>query len=101
VTVTHRTLPPGVKGAERRAIKELFTAAKDGVITKAEAQCFAAKNKDLFEKGDHRWLKYITQELTHPGTTYAYSWTPEAKVTAGAKEVLDGVNKDPFGFGNR
>ena len=92
-------LPPAVRGAERRAIKQLDQLAGDGVVTRREARCFARDNRDLFEPGtDNRWVKSIVEELVHPGTTYAYGWTPRARVTEGAKQVLEKLDPNPFGI---
>jgi hypothetical protein len=86
------SIPKGVRGKERAAFTQLFKAGADGVITTREAQAFAARNKDLFTKGDNRWIRSAVKELVRPGTTYAYYNTPDAKLTAGAKKELEALS---------
>jgi hypothetical protein len=62
-------VPSFIHGRERAAIQELDRDASDGVITRREAQCFANRNRDLFEHGDHRYLKSSARALVGPGTT--------------------------------
>ena len=88
-------IPEGMKGRDLQAFKALFKAGADGVITKREADAFASKFKDVFaKKNEHVMVRYVVEELTLPGSTYAYYNTPNARLTEGAQKTFDKLNKN-------
>lgn len=93
------SIPTFVSAREQAAFRELFKAGADGKITAQEAKRFAKAHGDLFQAPkpggeDHRFLTMATRELLQPGSTYARSWTPDAKLTDGARQVFEELRQD-------